>query len=224
MPSPNTAATPAYAPYCSTLSWSERAAASAVMNWFMLGNGSYGGRLPRIGGHRLTDRERVHVGRQAGRVALEDEEGDLVEHRIGGGRVERLALGEHDLLGGRRLLELVGVEEVLVKLLAGTPPDLLDRDVDVRPQTRQLDHVAGELLDRHGLAHLEHEHLAAPAQRPGADDELDGLGDGHEVARHPAVGERHGAAHRDLAAEDRDDGARGAEDVAEAHGGVFRAR
>src|SRR4051794_20847320 len=190
MPSPNTAATPAYDPYCWTLSWRERAAASAVMKESMLGNGPYCRRLTRIGGHRIAGREGAHVRGQAGRVALEDEQRDLVEHRVRRRGIERLALGAHDLLGRRRLLELVGVEEILVKLLPRAPSDLLDRDVDVRAQTRQLDHVAGELLDRHGLAHLEHEHLAAPAERRGPDDELHRLGDRHEVARHAAVGER----------------------------------
>src|SRR3954453_1789006 len=179
MPSPNTAATPAYAPYCSILSWRERAAASAVMKESMLGNGPYCGRLTRIGGHRMARRQGADVRGEARRVALEDEQRDLVEHRVGRRRVERLPLGAHDLLGRRRLLELVGVEEVLVKLLPRAPSHLLDRDVDVRAQTGQLDHVAGELLDRHGLAHLEHEHLAASAERPGADDELDRFGDRH---------------------------------------------
>ena len=57
---------------------------------------------------------------------------------------------------------------------------------------------------------------------PGPDDELHGLRDRHEVARHALVGHRHRPARRDLAAEDRHDRARGAQDVAEAHGGELR--
>src|SRR6187200_3299747 len=169
MPSPNTAATPAYDPYCSTLSCSERAAASAVMKESMLGNGPNGGRLARIGGHRRAGGQRAHARGEPGRVALKDEQRDLVEHRLDSGGIEGLALGQHDLLGRRRLGTLVGVEEVLVQLLPRAPPHLLDRDVDVRAQTRELDHVPRELLDRDGLAHLEDEDLATRAERPGAD-------------------------------------------------------
>ena len=53
---------------------------------------------------------------------------------------------------------------------------------------------------------------------PDADDQLHRLRDRHEVARHALVGDRHRAAARDLAAEDRHDRARRAEHVAEAHG------
>src|SRR3954453_4062190 len=112
---------PAYEPYCWALSWSERAAASAVMKGSMLGNGPYYGRLTRIGGHRLAGRQRAHAGGEPGGVALEPGEGDLVEHRVGCGGVQPLALGQHDLLGGGRLLEVERVERVLVELLPGTP-------------------------------------------------------------------------------------------------------
>ena len=65
-----------------------------------------------------------------------------------------------------------------------------------------------ELDDPHRLAHVEHEDLAAPADRAGLDDERDRLGDRHEVARHLGVGDRDRPAARDLAAEDRDHAAR----------------
>src|SRR4051812_49979242 len=93
---------PAYEPYCWALSWSERAAASAVMKGSMLGNGPYYGRLTRIGGHRLAGRQRAHAGGEPGGVALEHEEGDLVEYRVGCGGGQPPALGQHDLLGGGR--------------------------------------------------------------------------------------------------------------------------
>src|SRR4051794_1708202 len=190
----------------------------------MLGNGPYGGRLARVGGHRCVRGERAHARGEARRVALEDEQCDLVEHRLHRRGVARLALGQHDLLGGCRLGPLVGVEQVLVKLLPRAPSHLLERDVDVRSQTGQLDHVPRELLDRHRLAHLEHDPLPALAERAGADHELDRLRDRHEVARHPLVGERERTAERDLAAEDRHDGAGRAEHVAETHGRELRLR
>ena len=62
------------------------------------------------------------------------------------------------------------------------------------------------------------------AQRAGPDDQLDRLRDGHEVAGHALVGDGHRTAGGDLAAEDRHHRARGAEHVAEAHGGVPRGR
>src|SRR4051812_49793892 len=115
---------PAYEPYCWALSWSERAAASAVMKGSMLGNGPYCGRLTRIGGHRLAGRQRAHAGGEPGGVALEHEEGDLVEHRVGCGGVQPLALGQHDLLGGGPVLELGGGEEGLLEPLPPAPSPL----------------------------------------------------------------------------------------------------
>ena len=51
----------------------------------------------------------------------------------------------------------------------------------------------------------------------GLEHELHGLGDAHEVAGHPGVGDGDRAAGRDLAGEGRDDAAPAAEHVAEAH-------
>ena len=67
------------------------------------------GSAPRAGAARPGGRadERRHLGRQPGGVALEHEQPDLVEHRLDRLGVERLALGEQDLLGGRRLRALV---------------------------------------------------------------------------------------------------------------------
>ncbi len=113
-----------------------------------------------------------------------------------------------------------------MKLLAGAPPHDLDVDVAVRVQAREVDHRASQLDDSDRLSHVEHEDLrparrgAAGRQRAGADDQLDGLGDRHEVAGHPLVGDGHGSAALYLATEDRHDAARGAEHIAEAHGGV----
>ena len=55
----------------------------------------------------------------------------------------------------------------------------------------QLDHVVGEVDDPDRVTHLEHEDLAALGERAGADDQLHGLRDRHEVARHPLVGHGH---------------------------------
>ncbi len=75
-----------------------------------------------------------------------------------------------------------------------------------------------EVEDAHRIAHVEHEHVAAAADAAGLHDQLRGLVDRHEVARHLGVGDRHRPAARDLLAEDRHDRARRSEHVAEAHG------
>ena len=60
--------------------------------------------------------------------------------------------------------------------------------------------------DPHRLAHLQHEDLAAGAQRAGADDELHGLRDLLMKKRvQTLVGDGDGAAEVDLAAGDRQD-------------------
>jgi hypothetical protein len=110
-----------------------------------------------------------------------------------------------------------------VQLLAGADADELDRDVALRLPAREPDHVVREVHDLHRLAHVEHEDVAALADRPGLDDELYGLRDGHEVALHVRVRDRDRPAPGDLAPEERDDAARGAEHVAEADGDEARA-
>ncbi len=71
---------------------------------------------------------------------------------------------------------------------------------------------------RTGIAHVEHEDVAAAPDAAGLHDQLRGLVDRHEVARHLGARDRHRAAAGDLLAEDRHDRARRSEHVAEAHG------
>ena len=69
---------------------------------------------------------------------------------------------QQDLLRRRRLRALVGVEQLLVQLLArrgGRRPRSRCRVSGSRPES--ADHVAREVDDPHRLAHLEHEDLAA---------------------------------------------------------------
>ena len=70
--------------------------------------------------------------RQRRRVALQHEQPDLGEGLVHERRRERRALGAQDALGGGRLGALVGVEELLVQLLARSPADDLDLDVLAR--------------------------------------------------------------------------------------------
>ena len=57
----------------------------------MLGDDPYGWRLTRLLGGGTGGRELADLGRQAGRVALEHEQRDLVEHRLDGVGIERIA-------------------------------------------------------------------------------------------------------------------------------------
>ena len=98
----------------------------------MLGDDPYGWRLTRLLGRRTGGRELADLGRQAGRIALEHEQRDLVEHRLHGGGIERIAARERDLVGGRGLGALEGVEQVLVQLLARSAAHDLDGDVAPR--------------------------------------------------------------------------------------------
>ena len=66
-----------------------------------------------------------------------------------------------------------------------------------------------------GLAHLEHEHLAALGERRGLEHELHRLVHAHEEPRHARVRDRDRAAGGDLPCERRDDAAPAAQHVAE---------
>ena len=96
----------------------------------------------------------------------------------------------------------------LVQLLAGPDTGETDRNVGVGALAGHADHGFGDLEDRHGLAHVEHIDgivvLALAPFRIGGrhDDEVDGLGHGHEIARHAPVGDGDGAACLDLRLED----------------------
>ena len=53
----------------------------------------------------------------------------------------------------------------------------------------QADHGAGQIVDAHRLAHVEHEHFAALRHGAGLDDELGRLGDRHEIADDLGMGD-----------------------------------
>src|SRR6476619_3340874 len=97
----------------------ERAASRAVMSGWMLGDRPYGGSVPGRLRRRPLCRERADTGREGRGVALQDEQGDLVEHGLDLLGIERVAVGADDALGLRRARALVGVEQRLVELLPG---------------------------------------------------------------------------------------------------------
>ena len=147
-----------------------------------------------------------------------------------GGIHEAVQLGEEDLdVEGDGLAdvdELVlgllqahfGHQLLLIELLARAQPGVDHLDVLIRFEAGEADEVAGQGVDLHGGSHVEDEDLAAVGVGAGEEDEAHGLGDRHEVADDIRVRDRDGAALGDLLLEQGDDGAVGAEDVAEAHG------
>lgn len=92
----------------------------------------------------------------------------------------------------------VGDQQLFIKLFAGTQADLLNFDVHAGRQPGQADHLLRQLADIHRLAHVQHEHLAAAREGAGLQHELDGLGDGHEVAHDAPVGDGNRPAVGDL--------------------------
>ncbi len=93
----------------------------------------------------------------------------------------------------------------------------------------QSDHLAGQVHDPHGLAHLQQEEARRASPSPSAEvaggvqDKLRRLRNGHEEAFDVLVGHGDRTAALDLRAEDRHHGAGRAQHVAEAHGGEARA-
>src|SRR5215207_10919987 len=125
MARPKKAAMPTYEPYFSTWSWSESARrtmkADASLGGGPVGSVSRGGRGQDDGLLRLEPqaRELGHDGGEPGWIALEREQPDAVEGLLHPGGVDARTIGPEDPVGRGRLRALVGVEELLVELLAG---------------------------------------------------------------------------------------------------------
>ena len=119
---------------------------------------------------------------------------------------------------------LAAEQQLLIELLTRAQAGIDDGNIDIRLKTGQSDHIARQIVDAHGLAHVEHEDLAAAGIRARLKNELHSLGDGHEIADDAIVRDRDGAAAADLLAKKRDNAAGRTEDVAEAHGDILRCR
>src|SRR5439155_16641110 len=104
---PRTAAKPANAPSVFVCSLNDSPARTATVISAMLRDRAGVG--TDAGGRELCDARR-----EAGGVALQDQQGDVVEHLLDHVGVERLALDAHDLLDRRGLRPLVGIEQLLV--------------------------------------------------------------------------------------------------------------
>ena len=65
-------------------------------------------------------------------------------------------------------------------------PVIVIGDVALGLEAGEADHVVREVEDAHRIAHVEHEDVAAAPDAAGLHDQLRGLVDRHEVARHLA--------------------------------------
>ena len=106
--------------------------------------------------------------------------------------------------------------EGFVEFLSGAKAGVVDVDVAAGGG----DHLLGNVIDFDGLSHVQDEDLAVVSDESGLQDEVAGLGDGHEVAGGLGVGDGDWAAVADLVAEGGQDASAAAEDVAEPDGQV----
>ena len=113
-------------------------------------------------------------------------------------------------------------EFLFIELFAGTQARVFDLDVDVRFESGKPDQVSGEISNLHRRSHVQHEDLPAVGVGACQHDQGNRLRNGHEVTDDVRMGNRDGAALLDLLFEDRDNGAVGAQDIAEADGDEFR--
>jgi hypothetical protein len=110
-----------------------------------------------------------------------------------------------------------GADEVLVQLLPLAQPR--EHDLDVVPAAH-LDEMPGDVVDAHGLTHVQNQDLARSPDGAGLNHQLAGLGDGHEVSGRVLVRDGDRAATAYLLGEQGQHRPSGPEDIAEAHRGV----
>ena len=123
-----------------------------------------------------------------------------------------------------RLLEAFFVhQEFFADLFAGAESRKLDFHILVGHLAVHADKVFGQRDNLDGLAHVEHEYLAAVGDTRSLEHEVHRLGDGHKVADNVGVSHGDGLALLYLALEQRDDASVAAEHVAKARGHEFGA-
>ena len=123
-----------------------------------------------------------------------------------------------------RLLQAFFVhQELFLDLFAGAESRKLDFHILVGHLAVHADKVFGQRDNLDGLAHVEHEYLAAVGDTRRLEHEVHRLGDGHKVADNVGVRDGDGLALLYLALEQRDDATVAAEHVAKARGHEFGA-
>nr|AAN05164.1 RB143 [Ruegeria sp. PR1b] len=124
--------------------------------------------------------------------------------------------------------QLTRERQLLFQLFPWAQANDLDRDIALGVAlvahriASTLDHLTGQVEDRDGLAHIQHENLAAARLGPGLKHQLHRLADGHEVAFDAGVGDGDRAATADLFLKQRNDRSRGAQHIAKTHHGEDR--
>src|SRR5580698_1996560 len=116
--------------------------------------------------------------------------------------------------GVLRAGDVVADQELLVELLRRPQSRIGDLDIAVwvllipHGHAHEMNHALRQIADAHGLAHIEHEYFAALGHRPGLDDQLRRLRDGHEVANDFGVSDGYRTTRLDLLIEERNHRAR----------------
>lgn len=178
---------------------------------------SASGKVRTVLGNRFVEAEFHLIGFGGMHV-----EGDFLKHAAHIRYGHRFTDEAHDfgMCGGRDVLAFV--TQFFEQLFAGPEANKFDLDIVVGSEAAELDKLAGEVDDFHGFSHIEDEDLAAAALGGALEHESYGFWDRHEVAGDIGVCDFDGAAVGDLFVEGRDDTARGAEDISEAHGHELR--
>ena len=140
---------------------------------------------------------------------------ELFDHVV---RVDSDLVADEDLFVGGGLQALLVHQQLLKELFARTQTREHDRHILVGDLAVHADQVFGEGRDLDRRAHVEHKDLAALCHGAGFEHQRDRLGDRHKVTDDVGMRDRDGCAALDLAAEERDHRAVGAEHIAEARG------
>ena len=140
---------------------------------------------------------------------------ELVGDDAGLGIVVLTHLGNADAAMASGNGVLISGKDLLIEFLTGTEAGVLYHDVLVGDEAGKLNHATGHIGYLDALTHIEDENLVAIGHRGGFHNEAASLGDGHEEAGDILMRNRNRTALGNLLAETGDNGAVGAEDVAE---------
>src|ERR1035437_4781493 len=105
--------------------------------------------------------------------------------------------------------------ELLEQFLSGSQAHVLDFDIHVGHEAGKLDHLAGQSGDFDRHSHIKHEDLPSISLSATLQYQTHGFGNGHEVADHIWMGNRHRPARCDLSREGWHHTPRGAQHVSE---------
>ncbi len=99
---------------------------------------------------------------------------------------------------------LCRVDGSFPKFFSGSKTGINNLDVAIRFEALQLDHLAGQLFNSNGDAHIENKSIPGFAGGGGLENQAHRLGDAHEIAFDFGMGDRDGTSGGDLSSENRD--------------------